>query len=137
MRTALREVMRALIADDDPEFLDLIAGALEQVCGDVVCAASGSELLAELADGAPFDVVITDVSMPGMTGLQAMHAARTAGLPCPVVIMTALRDRKTTAQVVALGGRVALLYKPFSISALRVALGACLGVALRTMQPPS
>ena len=39
--------MRALIADDDPEFLDLIAGALEQVCGDVVCAASGSELLAE------------------------------------------------------------------------------------------
>jgi two-component system capsular synthesis sensor histidine kinase RcsC len=129
--------MRALIADDDPEFLDLIAGALEQVCGDVVCAASGSELLEELADGAPFDVVITDVSMPGMTGLEAMHAARTAGLPCPVVIMTALRDRRTMAQTIALGGRVALLYKPFSIGALRIALGACLGSTMCAAYPLS
>ena len=119
--------MRALVADDDPEFLELMARALEHLRAEVVCAASGTELLEELAGDDPFDVVITDVSMPGMTGLQVMHSARTAGLPCPVVIMTALHDRKTAAQAVALGDRVVLLYKPFSIGALRVALSTCMG----------
>jgi CheY-like chemotaxis protein len=119
--------MRALLADDDPEFLELMARTLELLHADVVCAADGTELLEELADGDPFDVVITDVSMPGMTGLQAMHSARTAGLPCPVVIMTALHDRKTAAQTIALGARVVLLYKPFSIGALRTALSTCMG----------
>jgi CheY-like chemotaxis protein len=127
MHAARDAPMRALVADDDPEFLELMARALEHLRAEVVCAASGTELLKELADGDPFDVVITDVSMPGMTGLQVMHSARTAGLPCPVVIMTALRDRKTAAQAIALGKRVVLLYKPFSLGALCVALTACLG----------
>jgi two-component system response regulator QseB len=119
--------MRALVADDDPEFLDLIAQAIEQLGARVVRACSGPELQNELTAGPPFDVVVTDVSMPRPTGLEVMLAARAAGLPWPIVIMTALRDDRTTAQVAALGEHVVLLYKPFAITELRVALRACLG----------
>jgi CheY-like chemotaxis protein len=117
---------RALVADDDLEFLDVVSKALEQFGAAVVRASSGGELLEEIAARAPFDVVITDVTMPWMSGLQVMHSARTAGLSGPILVITGSRDAKTAAQVAALGERVTLLYKPFSIAELRAALQICM-----------
>jgi FixJ family two-component response regulator len=67
-------------------------------------------------------VVITDVAMPWMTGLQVMHSARTAGLTTPVVVMTALRDSKVADTAAALGKHAAFLQKPFGIEDLYAAL---------------
>ncbi len=119
--------MRALVADDDLDFLDLITQALERFGAEVVRASSGAELQQAIARNVSFDLVVTDVSMPRMTGLEVMQAARAKGLPCPIVVMTALRNQITAAQVAALGDPVALLYKPFSIGELHLALRACLG----------
>jgi CheY-like chemotaxis protein len=108
------ERLRVLIADDDPDLLDLVSGIIDHLGLDVVRASTGGELLDRLADQGPYDLIITDVSMPWMTGLQVVHSARVAGVPCPIIVMTALRDLRTTAQVEALGERVVLLHKPFS-----------------------
>ena len=118
--------LNALVADDDPDFLALVGKALERFGVHIVRASSGGELLEEIAHHHPFDVVVTDVAMPWMTGLQVMHSVRTAGLFGPIVIMTGLRDAKTAESVAALGNHVALLYKPFSIPQLLSAVCGCL-----------
>jgi DNA-binding response OmpR family regulator len=59
---------------------------------------------------------VTDIAMPWMTGVQAIHAARTAGLGTSVLVMTALRDDSIPARVKALGRNAALLHKPFALA---------------------
>jgi CheY-like chemotaxis protein len=125
--------MRVLIADDDTELRELIADAVTSLGADVVCAASGGELEDQLTSGRPFDVVVTDVTMPVRTGLEVMQWARSTGIVCPIVVMTALRDAQTTAQVEALGAHVALLHKPFSRRALHRALSHCMDETVAPM----
>lgn len=135
--------LRALVADDDPEMLEMVASVIVRELGaSVTCVASGGDLLDQLAGDEPFDFIVTDISMPWMTGLQVMHSARTAGLPVPVVVMTALRDPGIADQVEALGDRARLLRKPFSFEQLVAALhevlrGAQLTSVLRSMRARS
>jgi len=112
---------RVLVADDDPDLLDVVAGSLTQLGADVTRAESGAELIELLAEHGPFDLVVTDIGMPWMTGLRAMHAARTVGVGTSVIVMTALRDPEIPAQVRALGGNAVLLEKPFELSDLESA----------------
>ena len=115
--------MRILIADDDPEMLELVSNiAKKHLRADVTRAATGHELLDALAHGS-FELIITDISMPWMTGLQVMHSARAAGLPVPVVVMTGLPQSEVSDQVQALGERARLIRKPFSLQELMAAVG--------------
>jgi CheY-like chemotaxis protein len=109
---------RVLVADDDPELLDVVAEGLTHLGADVIRASTGAELIDRLAENGPFDLVVTDIAMPWMTGLRAIHAARTAGIGTPVIVMTALRDEELSAQVKALGVNAVLLEKPFDLSDL-------------------
>jgi len=114
------------VADDDLQLLEMVCRAVEVFGAEVVPAATGGELLETIANAGPFDAIVTDISMPWMSGLQVMQSARTAGLPVPVVVMTGLRDSDLPERVAALGARAVLLYKPFSIGALFGALRTCL-----------
>jgi len=109
---------RVLVADDDPELLDVVAEGLTHLGADVIRASNGAELIDRLAENGPFDLVVTDIAMPWMTGLRAIHAARTAGVGTPVIVMTALHDKELSARVAALGGNAALLKKPFELTDL-------------------
>jgi two-component system cell cycle sensor histidine kinase/response regulator CckA len=117
---------RVLVADDDPLLLDAVAESLTRMGADVVRAESGAELIDQLADEGPFDLVVTDISMPWMSGLQAVHSARTAGLGTSVIVMTALRDERIPAQVKALGEHAVLLRKPFELADLEAVASALL-----------
>jgi DNA-binding response OmpR family regulator len=110
--------MRVLVADDDHELLDAISDGLARLGADVTWSRNGAELIENLADKGPFDLVVTDIAMPWMTGVQAIHAARTAGLGTSVIVMTALREEDLPARVQALGKNAALLYKPFALAEL-------------------
>jgi len=109
---------RILVADDDPDLLDVVAMALEQRGAVVIRASNGAEMIDRLADSGPFDLVVTDVAMPWLNGIGAVRAARTAGLRMSVIVMTALRDTSLRQQVDALGGGAALLSKPFGLDEL-------------------
>ena len=109
---------RVLVADDDLELLDAVGDALTRMGAEVTRAQNGAELIENLAEKGPFDLVVTDIAMPWMTGFQAMHAARTAGLGTSVIVMTGLRDAALPARVNALGRNAALLHKPFELTEL-------------------
>jgi len=109
---------RVLVADDDAELLEAVAETLVRLGADVVRASTGAELIERLAEYGPFDLVVTDIAMPWMTGLRAMHAARTAGLDTSVIVITGLREERIPARVKALGGNAVLLEKPFTLADL-------------------
>jgi CheY-like chemotaxis protein len=115
-----------LVADDDPMLLRAVSKALTGLGARVTHAESGAELIERLADQGPFDLVVTDVSMSWMSGLQAMYAARIAGLGIPIIVMTALTDERIPAKVQALGGQAVLLRKPFDLSSLKTAVTSLL-----------
>jgi two-component system cell cycle sensor histidine kinase/response regulator CckA len=115
-----------LLADDDPALLDTIAAALTRIGADVVRAWNGADLIEQLAKAGPFDLVVTDIGMPWMSGLQAMHSIRSAGLPTPVIVMTALTDERIPAQVQALGEHALFLRKPFGLGQLESAVSLLL-----------
>jgi CheY-like chemotaxis protein len=116
--TSVLSDARILVADDDPLLLDAVTDALSGLGARVTRAATGAELVDELAAAGPFDLVITDVAMPWMSGLTAMRAARTAGLGTAVIVMTARQDEQIPAQVRALGQNAVLLRKPFGLDEL-------------------
>lgn len=109
---------RILIADDAPEMLETLADALTDAGADVVRAANGVELIEKLAREGPFALIITDIAMPWVNGLQAMVLARNAGAAPAVIVMTALRDERIPDQVRALGRDAVLLRKPFELAEL-------------------
>jgi CheY-like chemotaxis protein len=124
--------VRVLVADDDSLLLTTITDALTDLGAIVMTASSGAELIEQLANEGPFDLVITDISMPWMSGLQAMHAIRTAGLGTPLIVMTALPDERIPTQVRALGDNAVLLRKPFDLSQLIAAASPLLARRLST-----
>jgi DNA-binding response OmpR family regulator len=115
-----------LVADDDPQLLEAVAEALMRMGADVVRAGSGAHLIEQLASAGPFDLVVTDISMPWMSGLQAIRSTRAAGLATSVIVITALTDERIPAQVRALGGKAVLLRKPFELKELESAASTLL-----------
>lgn len=112
---------RILVADDDRGMLECVAEALELAGAEVVQADSGGALIERLADEGPFALIVTDVAMPWMSGLQAMASVRYAGLRTPLLVMTASTDPRIADDVRALGEDAVLLRKPFSVAALTAA----------------
>lgn len=121
-QTQLKARLRMLVAEDDPAMLNTVAMVLELRGAEVVRASSGAEMLQLIAEGDEFDLVVTDVAMPWMSGIQVMLAARGAGQLMPVIVMTALRDERIFRQVSALGRRTRLLLKPFDLAQLEAAV---------------
>lgn len=120
-------IRRVLVADDDPDLLAAVVASLRSVGATVTSATTGAELLERLAEDGPFDLLVTDISMPWMTGLQVAHSAREAGLSIPLLVMTGLSDPSIDGRVRALGGHTALLRKPFDLDDLVRAMRALVG----------
>jgi CheY-like chemotaxis protein len=110
---------RVLVADDDAATLTLVAQTMEHLGYAVTRAEDGDELLQRIAAEGPFDLLITDISMPWMTGLQVAQCARTAGLDTPVLVMTGMQI--DARDIDSLGVHSALLRKPFGIKQLEAA----------------
>jgi len=125
---------RILVAEDDPEMLGAVAEALARQNYDVVRAANGAELVEQLANHGPFDLIVADVSMPWMDGLKALSSMRAAGLATPVIVMTALSEQQLPSQVRALSPAV-LLRKPFELDELEAAVAKLISPGSAT--PPS
>jgi CheY-like chemotaxis protein len=119
---------RLLVAEDDPELRALLALALREDGYDVVEAADGNELLDVIAEAAAprpfsecFDLIVTDIRMPGFTAFDILGALRFRLLHTPVILITAFADQLTLRQAARLGVRV-VLDKPFDVDDLRHAV---------------
>jgi two-component system response regulator HydG len=104
---------RILIVDDEAGLRTSLAANLELEGYQVVEAGDGSHALSLVREGA-FDLVITDVRMPGMSGVDLFREIRKVRPELPVVLMTAFAVEKLLAE--ALGeGVYAVLPKPFAV----------------------
>jgi DNA-binding response OmpR family regulator len=110
------------VADDDAEMVAAVAVVLERLGFEVIRAFSGADLVDQLVTQGPFDLIVSDVSMPWMDGLKALRSIRATGLETPVIIMTALRDQRIPDLVRALGPRAVLLRKPFDLDEFEAAV---------------
>jgi two-component system copper resistance phosphate regulon response regulator CusR len=81
--------MRILLAEDDRHLLTSIARGLREASYDVDLATAGPQALA-LAQANRYDVIILDVLLPGMSGLQLCQAIRERGDRVPILMLTAL-----------------------------------------------
>jgi len=114
-------VSRIVIADDDPDSLELLRLALGGPQIEICEAANGADLVDLLAESGPFDLIVTDVLMPWMEGLQVLLSARAAEIHTPVLVITGLTRPDLQTKVDRLGN-AKLLHKPFGIPELRSAV---------------
>lgn len=107
---------RILVIDDDPKIVSLVRRGLAFEGYEVEVAAGGLEGLRKAAE-APPDLVILDVMMPGVDGLEVCRRLRAAGDTVPVLMLTA-RDA-IAARVQGLdAGADDYLVKPFALEEL-------------------
>ena len=104
----------ALVVDDDPDVCDLVAYKLEQSGFDVQRAHSGLEALGAVAAKQP-DVVLLDIMMPGMSGLEVLERWRLEGSTAnlAVLLLTAKAQESDVERGFELGADDYIV-KPFS-----------------------
>ena len=120
--------IRILLAEDDPEFRALLAATLREDGFEVVEARDGHALLDYLADAVSsegdidqFDLVVSDIRMPGYSALDILAGAHRALRHTPVILITAFGDRATHERARNLGAR-AVFDKPFELDDFRTAV---------------
>ena len=114
--------MKLLLVEDDPSMQATLQRTLSRRGMDVTCCADGRLALAAWQDGQP-DVVMLDLTLPGLDGLQVLEQARRGGLATPVLILTA---RGTVGdRIIGLNtGADDYLPKPFDLDELEARLRA-------------
>ena len=117
---------RLLVAEDDREMRRLLVESLRRDGHEIESVGSGLALLAHVRDGRSYDLVVSDVRMPGRTGLEVLADARARGWPSPVLLITAFGDDTTLDEAARLGA-IALFSKPFDMDDLRTAVLFFLG----------
>ena len=109
--------MRVLIVEDEPRLAENIARSLRESAGYAVdVAADGQEGLF-LAESNTYDVVLLDLMLPQMDGMQLLTRIRQAGQLTPVLVLTA-RDDKESVVALLNAGADDYLTKPFDLGEL-------------------
>ncbi|WP_312145499.1 sigma-54 dependent transcriptional regulator [Brevundimonas sp.] len=94
-----------LVVDDDPTQRRLIQAVLDREGYAVVHAESGGEAIDRLTKGGGADVVLLDLVMPGLSGLETLAEIRTAGVPVPVIVLTANGGIETVVKAMQAGAQ--------------------------------
>lgn len=116
-----------LVVDDDPVLRTLFQVLLENYGYTSQTAENGSEAVTKLAQ-APFDAVLLDYLMPGITGLTVLRHIQQRYPSIPVVMITGHAEGQVAARAFAAGAR-ACLYKPFDCAEFEEVLKCTVGTA--------
>jgi FixJ family two-component response regulator len=104
------------VIDDDESFRVALVDSLSSLGYGVDGYASAEDYLRVFGNNS-FNCVVSDIHMPGMSGLDMMHRLAARGSTTPVVLITARSDTNLEAKAVA-AGAACLLRKPFDINDL-------------------
>jgi two-component system nitrogen regulation response regulator GlnG len=110
-----------LVADDDRSLRSLISAALQRQGHSVLLAASADEAIRiSTSPETSFDVLLTDLSMPGGSGISLATEIRAQRPDIAVVLMSGWQVEEPVAGIP--GGEVEVLQKPFELSVLAAAV---------------
>jgi CheY-like chemotaxis protein len=104
---------RFLLVDDDPALLLALSGTLQSRLGpcSVDACESGMQAL-DFIETHTYDTIITDVTMPGMDGLQFLRAVKTSRCDAPIFLMSGKADYALMTEVLKAGAS-SFFAKPF------------------------
>ncbi|MBM4399908.1 MAG: response regulator [Candidatus Cloacimonetes bacterium] len=117
----MKEKVRILVVDDDRSMLEMIGSALSNRESYEVTLVPDSETALQHLAESDFDTVISDISLPGMNGLDLLSRINILDYKLPVILITGFADIKTMQTAIKLGV-YDFLRKPFSLSELQVSV---------------
>jgi DNA-binding NtrC family response regulator len=110
----MMEAPRVLLVEDDEGLRVTVAANLELEGFEVVEASAGEEALALVRAGERFNVVFSDIRMPGLSGVELYFELKMIDPHLPVVLMTAFSNEDTINRAIE-GGVFTVLAKPFDV----------------------
>src|SRR5262245_18002778 len=123
-----------LVVDDEPSMLRYMQTLLETDNYRVETASNGPDALRRLESGTQPDLVLLDLLMPQMDGLQTLQRARQMRPNCKVVMLSCVSDTKKVVEAIRLGAQD-YITKPFHKSDLDTVLKRILPVAAAVAEP--
>ncbi len=125
---------RILIVDDEPNVRLVFRTALESSGYSITTAADGEQALKWLVNET-VDLVLLDLQMPGLSGMDVLESMRKASFDVPVVIITAHGNVPNAVQAMKLGA-IDFLTKPISPEILRTVVAEVLARHVARTEPP-
>lgn len=137
----VRCVRRVLVAEDDEDTRTLLAWGLRLHGYEVVEVTSGTELFDVLttclnSEEQMPDLILSDVRMPGFSGIEVLSCMDQAELGVPFILMSAFSDEETKKKGQD-NGAAAFLAKPFEFERLLAAIDQTLGTPPKEAPPTS
>lgn len=128
---------KLLIVDDEPSVVFSIEKCLRPLAGNILTANNGADAIRRVETEGP-DVVILDVCLPDMSGLEVYEAIRRIEPRLPVIIITAFGTTDTAIEAMK-GGALEYLVKPVDFQQLRDVVGRAIEISRLndTAWPPS
>jgi DNA-binding NtrC family response regulator len=109
--------MKILVVDDEEGARELFDTILSDEGYDVTLAVNGNEALSRIK-GTDYDLVVTDIKMPGMDGLQLLQEIRKTGAKIDVIMVTAYGEVESYLKAMSLGA-AEYINKPIRIKELK------------------
>jgi two-component system response regulator ResD len=116
---------RVLVVDDEPTIAEVVCRYLQRAGYDTASAGDGLVAL-EAASGAPFDLMVLDLMLPGIDGLEVMRRVRQDVRPVPAVILLTARGEESDRITGLSLGADDYVVKPFSPAELVARVDAVL-----------
>jgi two-component system response regulator AtoC len=121
------DVKRILVVDDEAKMRRILELSLKNMGHEVAQAGDGVEALAAL-DTTPFDLVLTDLRMPRMDGIELLRKLRERGEETPVIVLTAYGTIETAVEAMKCGASDYII-RPFEIETVELAVSRALAMS--------
>lgn len=110
--------LKILVIDDDPSIRNMLAIVLKKSGFDVTCTESGKTALEKLKKET-FDLVISDIKMPDISGIDLLKKIKAISPEIPVIMITAFASANDAVEAMKLGAED-YVTKPFSLDELKI-----------------
>ncbi|WP_413733403.1 acetoacetate metabolism transcriptional regulator AtoC [Sodalis sp. RH21] len=120
----MNQPYRILIADDEKSVRIMLAAVFSQHGHQIICADDGEQAIALFRQHKP-DIVLMDIRMPNINGIEALQAMRGIYQDVPVILMTAYAAVETAVEALRLGA-FDYVVKPFELDELKLLMGRAL-----------
>ncbi len=107
------------MVDDEEKMCEFLQLVLAQDGHQVVCASGGERALEEIRSGADLDVIVTDLMMPGVNGMEILEEARRSLPDTPVVVITGYSTVQSAVEAMK-AGAFDYLPKPFKVDEVKL-----------------
>jgi DNA-binding NtrC family response regulator len=114
---------RVLVVDDDPAIRETISTNLGEWGYEVVAAGTAEQALSQLQSFGPA-LIITDIRMPGMSGLDLLATVKESGTDIDVAVITAFEDMPTAVAAMK-AGALEYLVKPLDLDRIELTVQRC------------